>query len=98
MTYRNFITALTATDGTAIYGTDYSSPSNRGASVTFGPGVTTVSVTYRVLLDSVPEDMESFTLALALTGTTDTDMFATITEPSSSTVYLTDCTGRFVTL
>ena len=81
-------------DDTAIYGTDYSSPSDTAVEpVTFAIGETSATVTYTIIADTDIEDMETFTLNLALSGTTDTDMFATIISPVSTTVCIMDCTG-----
>ena len=63
--------------------------------VTFDAGDTSVTVTYTISKDTAMEGYETFTLDLALTGTTNTNMFATLMSPSSATVYITDCTGVF---
>ena len=61
--------------------------------ITFAPGDTSQTVTYGISPDTLTEDTETFSLTLALSGATATDMFATVISPSSATVYIYDCTG-----
>ncbi|XP_072017220.1 uncharacterized protein [Amphiura filiformis] len=87
---------LTANDGTAGYGVDYTSLSNDVEEpVEFDPGETTTTVTYTINKDVFAEGIETFTLDLTLTGATLSDMSATVISPSSSTVYIEDCTAIF---
>ena len=89
---------MTAADVSAVFGTDYSSPSapTMAEPVNFVAGDNAVTVTYSISKDTLIEDTETFTLTLALTGTTQTDMFAAIISPTVSTVYINDCTGIII--
>ncbi len=89
-----YSTALTAVDDTTVLGTDYSSGSNTDMeTATFNSGDVTTTVTYMISKDTTIEDLETFTLTLALSGATDTAMFATVISPTATTVYILDCTG-----
>ena len=84
---------MNAADGStspALYTTDYSSTSGMVADVDFAIGATTATVTYTAVSDEVIEDCETFTLTLALDGTTD---YAIVDPVGPSTVYLLDRTG-----
>ncbi len=87
--------ALTRTDVTAMYGNanDYSSASNGATeTVNFAAGETTSTVSYTINSDPTIEGVETFTLALTLSGAT--GPFASLGSPTSSTVFIIDCTGE----
>ncbi len=85
-------TVLTRNDVSAVYNTDYTSPSNSDTeTLTFGAGDTSRTVTYGISSDTEFEDIESFTLTLSLSAATAT--FAAVVSPSMSTIYIMDCTG-----
>ncbi|XP_072041704.1 FRAS1-related extracellular matrix protein 2-like [Amphiura filiformis] len=86
---------LTSTDYTATAIDDYWSPYAAAETVTFAAGDKTGTVTYSLATDDECEDLEKFTLALTLIGTTDTNNFAVVGSPGTSTVYIVDCTAIF---
>lgn len=66
--------------------------------VTIAAGMSKIDVPYTILTDMLMEDIEDFTLTLTITGGGDTEtaMNGLVINPSSSTVYIMDCTGRIV--
>ena len=92
---------LTSTDVTATFNAaantdDFTSENMMLAeTVSFLAGVKTATVTYTINSDVVCEELETFTLALTLGGTTASGNAAVLGSPIASTVYIVDCTGNF---
>ena len=89
---------MTANDGTAVYGMDFSSNRGRTANVNFNEGDTAVTTTYMIIADADVEDIESFTLRLTLRGTTAAGsiagVYSSIGSPSIVTVFIIDCSCK----
>ena len=81
-----------------MYGTDYYSPSDTNSEiVAFATGETTATSIYTLSMDAIIEDMETFTLSLTLSGTTDENQLAMVTSPNVVTVTIVDCTCELLT-